>query len=572
MFNRVYHLLGSRTIIVPIVLILMFFLFGCATPTEAPPGIAPTEAPTTEVQPTIAPIDTPPSEPSLEGGDLRIVWPVDMPLFDPPQESRGLGRSAINHVFQGLTKLNLKTGEPEPDLATSWEISDDGLIWTYTLREGIVFQDGASFDADTVVANVRRWMDPDFPHAARSHIADITDIRAVDTYTVEFQLSGPNPLLASALGHGLQHMVSSQAIEEYGVELGLHLPAGTGPFKLVEFIPREKIVMERWDGYQGSETVYLDRIIWETVPDDNARTARLLAGEADINTYQSLEDVPRVEADPGLEILSGPALRQWHLYINMNQAHLGDIRVRQALNHAVDQDALVLASFQGFATTRYSLLGAGHNGAIEISPIYEYDTDKAIALMEDAGWTMGPDGKLLDADGNIFELRFDITTGGVYPQDDALSEAVAGMFEAIGVQMNVERSDRATFFATVARDEASPERNEIVGLPVSVAQQDAAIFLRLIYGETSLPVNCCNWAIYKNEEAWAVIIDAIAEADPEKRLELMAEAQRLIWDDVVTIPLPQLHYVIGRSLQVQGILMSPGELHQFAFTWFEPEG
>jgi peptide/nickel transport system substrate-binding protein len=552
-------------------LVVTFLLFGCAAPTETPSIAAPTEAPTKEIQPTIAPSATPIPEPSFEGGDLRIVWAVDMALFDPPQESRGLGRAAINHVFQGLTKLNLETGKPEPDLAVGWTVSDDGLTWTFNLREGVVFQDDTPFNSDAVVANVKRWIDPDFPHAGRSHVADIEDARVLDDFTVEIQLLQPNPLLPASLGHGMQHIVSLQSIEAYGVELGLHLPAGTGPYKVAEFIPREKIVMERWDGYLGSEEVYLDRIIWETVPEDSARTARLLAGEADINAYQSLQDVPRVEADPGLEILSGRALRQWHFYINMNQPHLADIRVRQALNHAVDQDGLVVAAFQGFASTRYSLIGAGHNGAIEVNPIYEYNPDKAIDLMEEAGWTMGPDGKLQDADGNVFVLRLDITTGGTYPQDDGISEAVAGMFEAIGVEMNVVRSDRTTFFATVAREEAAIDRNEVVGLPVSVAQQDAAHFLRLIYGETSLPTNCCNWAIYKNEDSWTAIANAFAEADPETRLELMEEAQRLIWDDVVTIPLPQTHYVFGKSKSIQGILMSPGELHQFAFAWFEPQ-
>jgi ABC-type transport system substrate-binding protein len=507
-------------------------------------------------------------EPTRRGGDLRIVWAVDVPLFDPPREARGLGRCAINIVFEGLTEIDIETGKPKPRLATHWTFSDDGLVQTYYLRDDVVFHDGTPFTAEAVVVTAKRWIDPDFPHATRYLVALITDIIAVEDYVVEFHLSAPNPLLPANLGHGMQHIVNPREVTEYGIDIGLHLPSGTGPFRLVEFIPRQSIIMERWDNYWGPEEIHLDRIIWDTVPEDGARTARLLAGEADINLYQSLEDVERVDNTPGLEIVSEIALRQWHFYINTEQPHLADVRVRQALNHAIDQDALVRVAFLGLATPRYSLIGAGHYGAVDVDPVYEYNPEKAIALMEDAGWTRGTDGLLRDKDGHLFEIRLDITTGGVYVQDDPLSETAAGMFEDIGITMKVVRSDRVTFFATTTAADAS-ESNELVALPMAATMQDGAMLLQNAYHEISLMPNCCNWSSVRDKDVWATLDAAAGEVDIERRGQLIEKAQQQIWDIVPVVLLPQTSYIVGKSERVKGIQLSPGELHNLAFAWLE---
>jgi peptide/nickel transport system substrate-binding protein len=255
--------------------ILVALLAACSGATATP-------APATS-QATAAPEATAVTGDSQSGGTLRIVWAVDVSLFDPATSGRGLARGMMSPVLQGLTQINPDTGAIEPLLATDWEVSDDGLTWTFHLQEGVVFHDGTPFNADTVVANVDRWLDPEFTHVTRSRLQAIEAVVAVDETTVEFTLSRPYPPLPNTMGEGFHYMLSQKDIEDHYLELGLNLPAGTGPFRLTEFVPRERIVMERWPDYAGprADEVSLDRIVIDTVADDSARTARLLAGEAD---------------------------------------------------------------------------------------------------------------------------------------------------------------------------------------------------------------------------------------------------------------------------------------------------
>lgn len=550
-------------------LLAMVSVSACA-PSQTTPEIEVEQTEPVRVEPTEAEEPTGQTpEPTKQGGTLRIAWGIDLDVFDPPQAVRALEGAATSHVFQGLTRINPDTGVPEPLLSTGWKVSDDGLTWNFELREDVEFQDGSKFNADAVVSNVKRWIDPDFPHGARAYIADIVDASAIDEYTVEFQLSKPNPILAGSLATRHQLLVSPLAIEEYGVELGLHLPAGTGPFKLVEFIPRQKIVMERWEGYWGTEEIFFDDIVWDTILDSSTRTSRLLAGEADLNVYQSELDVPRIEEDPSVDLISGPSPRQWHIYINLTKPQLADINVRKALNYAIDQNALVEVGLQGFGEVRYSMIGFGHLGATEANPHYEYDPEKAIELLEEAGWTMGDDGLMRDSEGNLFEIRYDYTTGGEYAGDDAIADAFAGMLGAIGISVNVVGSDGTTFFATTALDESAPQLVDLAALPVAVGQLDGAHFMRLIYSETALAPNCCNWSSYSNEEGWEAIAAALAEADIDKRVQLIEEAQQILWEDVPCILGPQTFWILGKSAKLQGITLAPTEAHPFGLGWFE---
>ncbi len=549
--------LGYRVLLGVVLLALLAACSG-ATPTAAPPTSQATSAP----EPTV---DT--SGPQA-GGTLRIVWGVDVSLFDPATSGRGLARGLMSPVLQGLTQINPDTGAIEPLLATSWDVSEDGLTWVFNLKEGVVFHDGTPFNAETVVANVDRWLDPEFTHVTRSRLQAIEDVVALDETTVEFRLSRPYPPLPNTMGEGFHYMLSQKDIEEHYLELGLNLPAGTGPFRLTEFVPRERIVMERWPEYAGprADEVVLDRIVIDTVADDSARTSRLLAGEADLNLYQSVLDVSQIEADVDLEVVTAPSLRQWHFYINANQPHLSDVRVRQALNHAVDQEALVRVAFQGYAITRYSLVPEKHLGSVEVDPVYEYNTATALELLEAAGWTQDGSGVLRNSEGDALHVKLAHTTGGVYNGDQDIASAVAGFWRAIGIEVEEQPMDRGTFYGVLV-DENSPNNNEVIAVPFQIDFQDGAAFLDLSFTERATPPACCNFSFYSNADSWAKIEEALGEADPASRAALIEEAQRMMWNDVPVVPGPQLQLVASKVANLN-VTLYPNDLHPIAFAYF----
>jgi glutathione transport system substrate-binding protein len=277
-------------------------------------------------------------------------------------------------------------------------------------------------------------------------------------------------------------------------------------------------------------------------------------------------DVSQIEADDNLEIITAPSLRQWHFYINVNQPHLSDVRVRQALNHAVDQEALVRVAFQGYAIPRYSIVPEKHLGAIEVDPIYAYDTAKALELLEAAGWTQDASGTLRNSAGEPLHIKLAHTTAGVYNGDQDIASAVAGFWRAVGIEVEEQPMDRGTFYGVLV-DENSPQNNEVIAVPFQIDFQDGAAFLDLSFTERSLPPACCNFSFYNNAESWAKIEEALAEADPETRAALIEEAQRLMWADVPVVPGPQLQLVASKVKNLN-VTLYPNDLHPVAFASF----
>jgi ABC-type transport system substrate-binding protein len=504
----------------------------------------------------------------VKGGTLRIVWGVDVSLFDPATSGSGLARGLMTPVLQGLTQINPETGQIEPLLATKWESSNAGLTWRFTLKDGVKFQDGTAFNSETVVANVKRWLDPKFNHVTRSRLQAIKDATVVDPLTVEFTLSRVYPVLPNTLGEGFHLMLSQKDIKDYGLELGLRLPSGTGPFKVTSFVPGQSMTMERWTGYAGPDAakVYLDKIEVIKVADNNARTSRLLAGEADLNLYQALPDVDRIKADPNLEIQATPSLRQWHFYFNTHRPQLADIRVRQALNYAFDQEALVKTAFRGFATVRYSLVPFAHLGAVDVEPKYGFNKDKAIELLGQAGWKRDSAGVMRNAAGDPLSIKLAYTTGGVYVADQESGQAAAGFWRAIGIQVREIPMDRATFYAVLV-DKDSLTNNEVIGVPFQVDFQDGAAFLDLTYTQRSAPPACCNFGYQDNKTTLATIEGALAEPDTKVRTQKIQDAEKQLWQDVPAVPGPQIQLVAGKARKLH-LTLRPNDLHPIAQAYF----
>src|SRR5712691_5410586 len=229
------------------------------------------------------------------GGTLVYAAGADPDSLDPANTDsnpgEAIGRMMNNFLVRFDAKLKLK-----PDLATSWTQSKDGLTWIFKLRKGVKFHDGTPFNAEAVKYNFERFLGPEKPLKASLHTPIIKSVDVVDESTVRFNLKVPFAFFLNNLAHSATAIVSPAAHQKWGKDLTLH-PVGTGPFKFVEWVRGDRIVLERNDGYWGGRPL-LDRVTVKTVKEDSARVLMLESGDTDLILNIPPEDIPRLRKDP----------------------------------------------------------------------------------------------------------------------------------------------------------------------------------------------------------------------------------------------------------------------------------
>ncbi len=302
----------------------------------------------------------------------------------------------IYHLYEGLVRYKDEEFNVEPALAEDWEVSEDGTLWTFYLREGVKFHDGTDFNADAVEFSFMRILDENHPYYGLGDqglaymdwlLADaISEVRAVDEYVVEFELNDIFGPFLMYLGLYSQYIVSPTAVEEHGKDY-YNNPSGTGPFKFTEWRSEEYIKMETFEDYWGDKPA-IDSIIWKVVPDVSTRLMELQAGQVHAIKTIDPAQVDTVRADENLELLQIPGTNIFFAAINHLAEPFDDVRVRRAVMHAIDFDSLVDTVYAGLgtrATTPLPPTVFGFNDEAE----YANDVELAVTLLEEAGY---PDG------------------------------------------------------------------------------------------------------------------------------------------------------------------------------------
>ena len=298
----------------------------------------------------------------------------------------------LMNLYDGLVRYAPGTLEVEPALAEEWDISEDGTVYTFTLREGVTFHDGSALDAEAVVWNFDRMLDEDHPlHEATGpfplsfFFSAIEEVEAMDDRTVRFTLNEPYAPFLSNLAYPTGLIVSPAAVEEHGEDFGRN-PSGTGPFMFQEWRSNERVTVVRnpdyWDGPAQSEAV-----IFRPITDANTRTAEMLAGGIDI-----MVEVPPVALSQfqgaGFEIAEQAGPHVWFLILNAKEGPFADVRVRQAANYAINKEALVNDVLEGTATVAAGPIAPAFAWAYseDLDP-YPHDPDRARELLAQSGLT-----------------------------------------------------------------------------------------------------------------------------------------------------------------------------------------
>ena len=458
-------------------------------------------------------------------------------------------------IFNSLVqyRLNGEAIEVVPDLAESWEANADLSEYTFRLKPGVMWHDGAPLRAADVKFTFDAILDPAVNASGRGVVSSIKATEVVDDQTVKFVLHYPFASLPIMLGYNKpicpQHLLEGQDLNQ-PVEF-LKNPVGTGPFKFKEFSQGSHLAVEANPAYFEGAPL-LDGIFFKVIPDGNARVAQIRSGEIDFTVIEP----PQIDALSGVgsvEIRTVPQVNYYFFAINHSNPRLQDVRVRQALMHGLNRPAIVERILKGYGQVATGpinpLLGAYYNPNVAT---YDYDVEKAAALLGEAGWTKGGDGKLVNAAGETFALRFNGPKG--YPVMEQVITYAQQEFQNLGFDVKLELVDWPVHLDMYHKLEYDLLMNWWITPP-------AADLYDHYHTESS-----SNWWAYKNPEIDDLIIKARSQPDEAQRIALYHELQTKL---AVDVPVVYLYY----PQEIQAMSKRTHDLlpmgYRDALTWME---
>ena len=391
---------------------------------------------------------------SMMGGTLRIALPSDVTSLDLHKTSRGDDALVVGQWFNATLVTQNADGEYIPYLAESWEFSDDGLMWTFHLRDDVMFHNGDPVTAHDFVWTYERALDPDLASPGTGRRLSGMTFEAPDDYTLVFNFPAPAISLLQFVNWGYMAPMSQRAVEELGAEYELN-PVGTGPYKVVEVRPGEGVAMERWDDYNWGPEFFdgantgpynFDRIEFSILPEEATRIAALESGDIDyVNGISNPLDVAILEA-ADVTVQQAPFGQVRMIYIQNHVPPFDDALVRQALNYSVNREEITQIVTDGADQISRGPISPGMLGydpAIEEQCGYHFDLDRAKELMQEAGYTYGDDGMLITPDGEPFSLTL---IGEPVDSGTAYMEVLQSMWRELGLDITLESTEPSILY------------------------------------------------------------------------------------------------------------------------------
>lgn len=428
----------------------------------------------------------------------------------------------VDNIFDTLVMRD-KDMKLVAGLAESWSAVDDST-WEFKLRKGVKFHDGEDFDAEAVKFTIDRIIDPEAKAPTLSYIRTIKSVEIVDPFTVRITTSGPDPLLPTRMSRYPTYIVPPKYVKEVGRDVFATKPVGTGPYKFVEFIPDQHVILEANEDYwRGAPSI--GKVTWRAIPDGTARMTALLTGEVDLIENVPVDLAPMTTSSPDVDLVQvkngGLTI---YLGLVMGEKPLDNVKVRQALNMAIDRKSIVDNILQGMATVKGTQVGPADFGYADIPPA-PFDPAKAKALLAEAGY---PDG---------FPIKMQSTHR--YMKDGEVAQAIAQQFGDIGVKVEQEVLDWSVYVQQV------PRKGPIFMLGWGSTQTldaDAAIYAIMKTGE---PYSTASIPELDN-----LLDESRKIVDPAARKVVLEKIQTLAAEQVPLITLYQEDSLYGKSKKV----------------------
>ncbi len=481
---------------------------------------------------------------TTDAGILRLASDLQVTTWDPRAAANSEPLYLAN-VYEPLLYANPPgSAEPfTPCLATSWEVSDDGMTWTFKLREGVTFHDGEPFNAAAVKYSVEATQEMDLGAAYIWY--PVEKIKVIDDYTVEMQCSYPAALDRVATSMYGAWMFSPSTKGKDADWWNLPNEAGTGPYQLVSYAPNEETVFEQYPDYWGGWSEGKpETVVMKYVDEPATKRQMLEAGEVDFADGLSRDAIPAMQGNQDLSILDIPSVQNTLVAFNTQNKPLDDVKVRQALSYAVNYEDILAVATNGFGEISRGPLPSGLYPYDPNTPQYTYDPAKAKQLLAEAGY---PDGG--------FELAM------TYASDDAFGSKLAPVlkenFADVGVTLDLQPLLWEQSWAK-AKGPAKDRQDlfEVVWWP---GYPDGYDTLYSLYHSEEEPL--WNMSYWSNQTYDDTIDTAFSEepVDPDNAQKLYNEAQKMVVDEALSLYLFDQNSLYGalKTLKIEEAALNP---------------
>lgn len=517
------------------------------------------------------------------GGDLVISEAADIVSLDPHGNNDVPSSNVRNNIYETLVYLDGDM-EVQPRLATEWEEVDE-TTWEFTLKEGVTFHDGSEFNAEVVEANLDRILDPAVASPRMFLYEMVTDVEAVDDYTVQITLEYPFAPILAHLAHDAGGMLSKDVIdadyeaaladagEEMSVEeyyelreeggdqhqevadaitdaTGNHVSEnaiGTGPFTLESRSAGEEVVLANNAEYHDEENAAeLDSVTFKVVPETAARIAEIETGSSHVAGATEPTNVERIESHDAIELNQTPSLGLSYVGFNVEKEPLDDPLVRQAISHAIDREAIIDGIYEGVGTAAEGPLAPGVFGYDEDVEGIQYDLDRAKELMAEAGQEDG------------FELE--ILTNDDNPQRVDTAIYIQEALEELNIDVSVQQLEWGAYLETTA---AGDHDMFVLGWSTVTGDADYGMYALL---HSSMHGDPGNRSFLSNDNVDELLEEGRTETDPDARQEIYSELQEGLVDVAPMIYIHHQDFLTGISSDVENFEIDALGIYQMRDT------
>ena len=497
-----------------------------------------------------------------QGGTLIWGRGGDSVGLDPAHEEDGESFKVCDNIYDTLIQYKDESTDIEPGLATRWESSEDGLVWTFHLRQGVTFHDGTPFNAKAVLFSLNRQHDETHPfhdiggsyiYWVATGLAEVVDkITAVDEFTVQIRLKTAYAPFIYTIAITPFSIVSPTAVKKWGEDY-TNNPVGTGPFKFARWDRNDKIVLEANETYWGGKPS-LDRVIFQSIPDNSVRLIKLQEGSLHAMEFPNPDDLQQIRDDEMLALIEQPGVNIGYLAMNMDKEPLNNLKVRQAINHAINKAEIIKHLYQGMGIPAKNPIPPtlwGYNDTIED---YTYDPELAKQLLAEAGYPNGFETTL-----------WALPVPRPYiPDGRALAEVLQSELRDIGVETKIVTFDWGTYLEKTKNGE-----HDMAMLGWSADFGDPDNFLYFLLSKSSAEKPAGNIAFYKSDEMQSVLEQARTSTDMEQRISLYQKAQRIFHNDAPWVPLAHAQRVLVVNKKVKNLKLHPLNWKYLRQIWIE---
>lgn len=500
--------------------------------------------------------------PSKPSNTLIYGRGEDSKTLDPINAETGETVKVLLNLYDTLVAFADETMDIEPSLATSWETSEDGLTWTFHLREGVRFHDDTPVDAEAVIFSLDRLRQDNNPHVSdparpyKPNFSVITELTAADPLTVVFKLREPSAVFLNNLAMFPAGIVSPTAVKKLGKGFSTN-PAGTGPFRFERWIRGQQLVLAANDDHWRGRP-HFDRVVFVPVAESATRIQQLVRGEIHMADNLPPAALDELAKNPGITVPEEISMNVAYLTMQTEKPPLDDVRVRQAIAMALDKQALIRVGYAGHAEAAVNLLPKtmwGHNDEIKDRP---FDVEASRKLLRAAADEKGLQLPLTLSLSVMSEPR------PYMEQPLQIAAFVKDSLAAAGINLTIEPKPSDMHFARMMRGDF---QIGLTGWTTDNGDPDNFLYSLLDLDNISDSGN--NMSRYRNEKVHELLLAGQRELDPDKRLPLYLRAQELIFADVPIVPLVSTKQRAAHTSRIKDYRLHPAMLIRLRNARFE---